>query len=345
MSKQKKKTSVRIRSELVMEIPCEMIETSLLSTPGWDKLNGCGGIVRDRQRAGGSKAPPVYDVPKGAKLPYDEHLERLNLSPQDPLVVIGARNLGNNLRIVAYQKGLGLLQLAGENADEGTRDYFCMCCMLNEKLEAHKLRFFDNHISQIDGEAVSESEAAVRWAISGQPLVWESATDMDLIIKNTYDLRHVWRIAAGEGERSQKGALVDELVTALVTTESTRVVTEMAAKHGLPRENDYLHSAIGLTSKNTIVIIQAHGSFEMIAEKLRNAGATHAIELEEGGSVSSHFVYKKGKQTQIGDSRIFASHYFRARASGLLVFKMLTRDGVDYIPTEEDSSLGLPTFM
>jgi len=265
------------------------------------------------------------------------------LSPNDPLIAIGARNLGNNLRIVAYQKGRGLLQLSGENANKGTRCYFCLCQMENGRLEGHALRFNDNHISQMDGEAVSDdSEAPVLWALSGQSLVWKGATDMDSIIQNTYDLRHRWRIVAGHGERSQEGALVDELITTLVTTESASAVSELAAQHGLSIEKDYLHSAIGLTSRNSIVICQAHGSFETVADRLRNAGATHAIELDQDGSVSTHFVYKKGKQKHISDSRIFSSHYFRARASSLLIFKMLLgQEGGKYVPTEEDSSLGV----
>ena len=187
-----------------------MIETALLSVPEWDKLNGCRGIVRDRPRRRPGEALPVYDIPKGAKCPYDDHLEQLGLSPQDLLIVIGARNLGSNLGIVAYCKELGLLQLSGENANEGARDYYCICCMADGGLEFHRLRFFGSRVSQIDGENVSDNEAPVLWALSGQPLVWESATDLGLIIESTYDLRHFYRIHAGEdrfGKRSQKAHL------------------------------------------------------------------------------------------------------------------------------------------
>jgi len=85
------------------------------------------------------------------------------------------------------------------------------------------------------------------------------------------------------------------------------------------------------------------GSYERVAETLSNAGATHAIELAQGGSVSTHFVYQQKRQSGLIDSRIFASHYFRACASALLVVKLLAegKHGAGaYVPVKEDSTLG-----
>lgn len=345
-----RRNAVRIRQELVIELPGQIVADAFLSVPKWESLNGHGGIVRDRPRAAivaPGKALPVFDVSSDAKLPYDVHLAELGLSPQDPLIVVGARNLGNNLRIVAYKKEKGVLQLVGEDADKGNRDYFCLCHMDGGGVEAHKLRFEGGWVSHVDGERVAhDTEAPIRWALSGQPLLWSGQTDEHAIILNTYDLRHFWRIPTGEGRfgaRGHMGDLVEELVTFLVENGDANALKEKATELGMQREKDYLHSAIGVSGEGNLVIAQLHGSFERVADRLRKAGATHAIELDEGGSVSTHFVYQKGKKKTIGDSRIFASHYFRAKASALIVFRLTFEEGGKnpYVPTEEDSNLGM----
>jgi len=341
-------TAIRIRQELVIEIPGPIIRDAFLSVPRWDSLNGRAGIVRDRPRAARvapGKPLPVFDVSSDAKPTYDVHLAELGLSPQDPLIVVGARNLGNNLRIVAYKKEKGLLQLLGEDADKGERGYACLCYMDGGSVKPHKLSFTGSRVSHVDGEAVPlDAEMPIRWALSGQPLLWDGHTDEDAIILGTYDLRHFWRIPTGEGRfgsRGHVGDLVEELVTTLVETGDANAVKRKAAELGMPREEDYLHSAIGVSEEGNVVLAQLHGSFEHVADTLSKAGATHAIELDEGGSVSTHFVYQKGKQETIGDSRIFASHYFRPRASALIVFRFAFVEGkTPYVPTEEDSTLG-----
>lgn len=345
-----KKEAIRIRQELLLEIPHQVLEAAILSVPEWDKLSGRAGIVRDRTR-GALIAPgrelPIRDFAQGVKLSYDEHLSRLGLCPNDPLVVIGARNLGNNLRIVAYRRGKGLLQLRGEEAHKGERDYHCLCCMDAGAVEAHTLRFREKgQISSVDGKQDSADDAAsIQWALSGQPLLWNGKTDLDTIILNTYDLRHIWKIRAGEGRfgaREEAGTLVEDLVTTLVESGDVDQVKKRAAKLKLPRENDYFHSAIGVSQEGNLVIAQMHGSFELVADRLKKAGAIHAIELEEGGSVSTHFINKRRAQETIGESRIFASHYFRPRASALLILKVALEEGnPPYVPTEEDSTLGL----
>ncbi|GAG96491.1 unnamed protein product, partial [marine sediment metagenome] len=171
---------LRLRQELMLEIPVQMLEKAFLSVPKWHELNGRGGIVRDRTRAS-QRAPgeplPIFDLAREGKPAYDQHLALLGLAPNDPLVVIGARNLGNNLRIVAYKKEKGLLQLFGEDADKGDRLYWCLCYMSQGNLEPHTLKFKEGRISAIDGMCVEfGSETGIIWALSGQPLLWEGRT-------------------------------------------------------------------------------------------------------------------------------------------------------------------------
>jgi hypothetical protein len=329
----------RLKQKLVAAIPREMIEEAYLSVPGWQELNGRGGIVRDHLRGRGKRLP-WYDLDSGAKLTCDEHLGRLGLAPDDPLLIVGARNLGNNLRVIAYKDQKGLLQVEGEAAGKGERSYCCLCRMDDGTLEAHELRFSGERICSIDGAAGGE-RPGIRWALSGQPLLWGGETDSDEIIRTTYDLRHYYRIPTGPGRfgaRSQEGAVAEEIITLLVETDDAGRVREYAAGLGLQPEESYLHSAVGLTASGDVIIVQAHGSFESVAEALRREGATHAIELDEGGSVSTHFVYKRDGQVSIAESRIFASHYFRDRASALLIFKLFQqKDDRPFVPVLEET--------
>ena len=270
---------VRIKQELLIKIPHCVIDNCFLSIPRWDILNGGGGIVRDRSRiskiAPGSSLP-FFGVPSDAKPEYDTHLNDLNLSVQDPIIVIGARNLGNNLRIIAYKKGKGLLQLLGEDTDKSKRDYFCLCYVGNGEMRPHKLRFANEQISHIDGRSVAkDKEEPIIWALSGQPLLWNRRTNLNNIILNTYDLRHFWRIPTGEdrfGAQGHTGDLVEELVTLLVDTGSVSAVKEKAEELHLQREENYLHSAIGVSSDGSLLIAQLHGSFESVARTLKKAG-------------------------------------------------------------------------
>ncbi|GAH10974.1 unnamed protein product, partial [marine sediment metagenome] len=134
------------------------------------------------------------------------------------------------------------------------------------------------------------SETGIIWALSGQPLLWEGRTDENAIILNTYDLRHFFRIPTGEGRfgaRGHTGGIVEELVTILVDTEDPEEVKQRATGLGLSTEQNYLHSAIGVSQDGNLIVVQLHGSFEGVADRLRSAGATYAIELDQGGSVST----------------------------------------------------------
>jgi hypothetical protein len=326
-----------------------MIERVFLSMPAWAAFSGRGGIVRDRIRQRRLKkrgALPVYDLPPDGKLAYDEHLSRLGLSAGEPLLVISARNLGNNLRIIAYRRGEALMQLLGEGAETGRRPYWCLCCVDGGRLEAHRLRFDADAIGEIDGRTGNRGRAGrIQWALSGQPLLWDGRFRSNDVLLNTYDLRHIYNTETGQGRhgaRSQEGHNAADLITTLVRTDSAAAVRQKAGQLGLRPERHYFHSAIGLDRRGDVVLVQCHGSFRRVAETLRAAGAAHAIELDEGGSVSAHLVYQPREGTQLQDHRILASHYFRPRASALLVFKLRAEQSPRglYLPVKEDADLG-----
>ena len=185
----------------------------------------------------------------------------------------------------------------------------------------------------------------LQWALSGQPLVWNGALGhRDEILAYTYDLRHFYAMPAaysGKERREERGGPARELITFwtqnshLPPKQLARKVAEEARRKRYPRERHYLHSAIGLTESSDPIVAQMHGSFEDVGKVLLAAGAQWAIELDEGGSVSTNL----GGHESIAAGRVFASHYFRPRGTALLVFTLRV-DPQERLPIRENSRLG-----
>lgn len=312
---------IELGQMIILRLPQELIEECHLSVPKWDELNGKVGLCRDRKRAGPGATLPYrgYDE-KNCLLPYEEHLDALNLKPEDAWLLIGIRNIGNNLRIIAWDRERGLLELDGENATTSARSYCCLCKANDGRLLIDELSFAGGKLSRSD----------LIWAASGQKLVWDGKpVAIDEIIPYTYDLRHVWRIpgtrVAGMG-RAYAGGLIEEMINEFMEVadwppqKAADKLIKFAMGKGYSRECDYLHSAIGISENGgTAIIVQRHGSFEKIAKTLIDVGAYRAIELDQGGSCSVMI----GGSSQFSPGRtIFASHYFRPTGLALLVFRL-----------------------
>lgn len=323
---------IDIGQKIVIRLPQELITDCHLSIPGWNELKGKNGYCRDKERAGQDPNAPTFVAGRDAQgnpllefrlpyrsydegmclLPYEEHLHRLGLKLEDLWLVIGARNLGNNLRIIGWRKDKGLLELNGENATK--REYHCLCKRKAKNLSVEKIKFSK------EGKPISElGESDLIWAISGQNLLWEGkGTDIGEIIPYTYDLRHVWEIPAGDPLEE----ITDKFmaVANLLPQEAVDELINFAASKNYKRQCNYLHSAVGVSEHGeTIIIVQQHGKFEDIAATLKRAGAYRAIELDQGGSCS---IMIGGTRSFSPGRIIFASHYFRPRALSLIVFRL-----------------------
>jgi len=311
---------------IVLKIPQRIMEGSWLSVPGWEKLKLTNGLCRDRIRASqdikftslGLKLPYRSYDEKSCLLPYYRHLEILDLKSDDLWLIIGMRNLGNNLRIIGWNRSKGLLELNSENATFG-REYCCLC-------KAEDGRLSINRVSFVNGMPNKEG---LIWAGSGQELVWEGKpAHIENIIPYTYDLRHVWQIpgkmAYKMGPHANRGALIEEMCDEFVSvmdstpSEVTRRLINLARAQGYERESNYLHSALGISEDGeTLIVVQRHGKFEDIAETLIRAGAYRAIELDQGGSCSIIM----GGSKDFNRGRIISSgHYFRPSGLSFLVF-------------------------
>lgn len=328
---------IDIGQKIVIRLPQELITDCHLSIPWWDELKGRNGYCRDKERASQDPNAPTFVTgsdPQGnplsmfrlpyrsydegiCLLPYEDHLQRLGLKPEDPWLVIGARNLGNNLRIIGWRRDKGLLELNGEDATK--REYHCLCKRKAKSLSIEKVKFSK------EGKPFSElGESDLVWAVSGQNLLWDGKTaDIEQIIPYTYDLRHVWEIPAGGPLEEMMDKFM--AVANLLPQEAASELMNFAASKNYRRECNYLHSAVGISEHGeTISIVQQHSRFEDIAETLKHADAYRAIELDQGGSCS---IMIGGTRSFRPGRIIFASHYFRPRALSLIVFRLSQLDG------------------
>jgi len=322
------RTNIEIGQMMVTIIPQQVIVDSWLSVPGWEHLAGTNGLCRDHIRA--SQDPAFdsatmklpyrsYEIDK-CLFPYEKHLEGVGLLPADNWILTGARNLGNNLRIVGWDSRKGLLELNGENSGSG-REYCCLCKSENGELSIERVSF-------PNGKPDSNN---LSWAVSGQELVWEGKpSSLEKIIPYTYDLRHIWKIPGGAvpsmGSRPYSGSKIEEMcdrfvnISDLPAREVASILLDFARREAYERENDYFHNTIGISrSGDSIILLQQHGSFETVAASLAHAGAYRAIELDQGGSCG---LIMGGDSAFSPGRLLIASHYFRPRGLSLLIFKL-----------------------
>lgn len=328
---------IRIAQMMVLRIPASLIAEAFLSIPKWEDLHGTTGFCRDSLRAAQDPGAPTevgdgapkYRLPyrgydyKCCALPYGEHLRLLELGAEDPFVLIGVRDLGNNLFRVAWHQERGLFELRGENASTSGKEYTCLCLDDQGRLRIERLQFTGG----------KPDRPGLIWCVSGPELVW-SAEQAPLwrSLGYFYDLRHYWRFAgetmAGMGSKAYRGADIEamcEYVSANAHRHPQEVLPELLQRgEGMPRERDYLLNAMGLSPEGDVIVVQRHGSVEDLAATLIHAGAERGILLDEGGSVSC--LMGGSKEDFPGGRTLLASHYHRPRGLALLVFKLRELD-------------------
>ena len=321
-------------------IPRHWIAGCDLSVPAWRYLNGGLGLCRDTIREG---APPKQELLKAPKrcydpicsVGYDRHLNLLGLSPADKFVLTGVRNLGNNLGIVAWDRMKGLFELLGENAAINGREYTCFCQTTNGELTIERLTFAAGKPNRKD----------LNWAVSGSELVWNNTpSPLWRVMAFDYDQRHLWktkfemdsgplRIGRVPIEEAARAAI--QLSNKFVETlhlppeEAARQITEVVTELNLERENNYLHSALGITKEGDVVLFQMSGSFEQISTVLTLFDVDKAIEMDQGGSCQITIGGDKELRTDAG-LPLFSSHHFRKWGLAVLVFRLNSLEFIDW---------------
>lgn len=312
---------------LVATLPRSLLAEPLLSIPAFETLRGGLGFCRDTVRARidpnwhGELPYRAYSVEPCLRS-YEKHLESLGLASADPWLLVGARNVGNNLGYVAWTRERGLLELYGEHAARG-RAYFCLCRTQERRLQLRSLRF--------TGREGAPDIPDLDWAVSGQPLVMNGeVVPLSRIAAEAYDPRHLWRLPGERmelmGPHPYRGREIERYADFWVERmhepweTAGRALVRYAEDHGWPRQRDYLQSAMGLTrDESTVIFVQRHGTYEEVAQTLLHAGAWNALELDQGGSCS--FVLGGSARFPTGRT-LLASHYFRPRALALLALRL-----------------------
>jgi hypothetical protein len=328
----------------VLKFPLSLMADCRLSFPAWDAVAKTNGLCRDNIRAQADTSPQQGASEKQLTarrpLPYrsydaevclvnhTRHLQEAGLKLDDPWFFVSARNLGNNLRIVAWVKGRGLFELNGEEAVSSGRVYTCLC-KTESGLGIDRLTFSAN------GPLIGKrAPKGLLWACSGQELVWDGKPNpVEKIIPYTYDLRHVWQVPVAEtpGADGLQGSSreLEEMIDLFVQLgncppeEMAKELIETAAEHGYERASDCLHNAVGITQDGReAVFVQCVGTFEDVAGRLIQAGAWRAIELDQGGSCLWMI-----SDRERSDGRVLAiSHYHRPRGLAAIVFRLRNMD-------------------
>lgn len=164
----------------------------------------------------------------------------------------------------------------------------------------------------------------------------DTAQPIEIIIPDDYDLRHVWEVkyemdlkGIGKSPIEKTAELLANKFVETMSLPSAQAAEEMiafATYLELRREQNYLHSALGITKEGNVMILQMAGSFEKVAGMLTLLGADRAIELDQGGSCC---VTIGGDREFETGRTLFGSHYFRPRGLSLLIFSLNNLDFID----------------
>ena len=318
---------VTVETRIRVDIPWNQLDAALLSVPHWGQVAGGQGFLRHGP-GGVTGRKRTYPYPESCP-PYREHAAGIPLEDGQVLLMLGARNLGNNLGFVAYHadRQPRVLHLAEEPYDR--QPYACLCWLEEDgraRLALETARFPDEgHI-----DLPWRKGARVRWAVSGQPILWDRRVpSLDELAGETYDLRHIFHLLDKEalaGTEEDKPlirrdiAALDELTRIYVEglrqgpAERGRRILAAAEEMGLVREEGYLHSSIGLR-RDGVVLLMSHGRLEDLGRAQHAAGAERAIVLDNGGSCGYYL-------SSLGTTFFASSTYFRPFAIAVLGLRL-----------------------
>ncbi|MEM4724338.1 MAG: hypothetical protein QXP01_04945, partial [Candidatus Hadarchaeum sp.] len=352
-------------------IPKEELEQSLLSMPGWKELaDRSYGVVRHRL----PEMPDTQELPasqdpgtsrwyksdgglKRYKVPPESHLEPvvplgpnhsvhgLNLldgdgNPTCRLILIGNRNLGNNLGFVAWhsEKQPKLFHLRGEffEHESGMPRVFTMLTAWKDgdlTIEPMTFKPTGNDYMPCLPQHHPRKEEDIAWCTYGQQVLREGkVVSIEDLIDQFYDIRHVFWFPIHQVGDAYCSAGEEEL-RALYAHYPERPQDLKEWKEALLRElrvgrprSRYFHNAVGV-SPDKIVILQRHGTPEEIGHWLREEGAENGLILDNGGSVFAWAWWAPREVVEVRNKKyirtgnvIFASPEWRPDTISLIAF-------------------------
>jgi hypothetical protein len=221
------------------------------------------------------------------------------------------RNCPQNDRCPIYSHLTGICQNKHELATSSMRPYYGIAHLSDGRLRPEALDFRKPVPSDI------------RYFSAGTVVLWEDKVcDDRMIVTETADPSHMWDLQADAANgspgkdvheadrlsalfRKFRHASADEAATALLSA---------ATGHG--RQTCYLHNALAVGG-DCVIIVVAHGSLEAIGSLCKQAGASHAVIMDNGGSVNIGL-----RRVGMPLRSIVESHYHRPLTITLCAFEL-----------------------
>ena len=314
---------------LIMQFPLDSLRTAALSYDH-ERLHGQPGMdLLTRQRG----------YPRECLWRPAEHLEvltRQHLVGSGFLVTQTFRNCPQNPRCPLYSREHGICQTAEEQVDRSERPYYGIGFFQDGRFRGCALGFRQKVPSDM------------LWWAGGVPVLWDGQVldaERAPMASEIADFCHVWQLRLRGPHRSEEDVARYLRLTAVFhehlhtpAEAASQAIRDEARSMGLKRENNYLHNAVGVSPDHLIVVV-AHGPLEQIGELARTAGATHALVVDNGGSVQIGF-RRPGPRTDL--TPLFQAPDFRQPTITLAAYE-LDWDDTQWIPLESDCRLGSST--
>jgi hypothetical protein len=325
------------------------IEKMFWSVPHWQTLSQspCNkGMVRHHVtrlknyiKHGTIDLKPLYS--EHAQNYLDHSNDPMGKTPK-PLLAWGTRNTFQNLGLPGWhsERTPRLLRRVDEPWNDWT--YHALCKFKDKSLKILALKFKSSQgdkepdtVEIMDDEQLEPQK--LEWAVTGQPLLWDGEVPpLALLAACTYDMRHIWHLQWEDWQDCKKDQeihtkLMETFMDLLTTSIEDRAaaLSRIAALHGLPITDAYLHSSVGLTEKNELVLLMCNGSLTDMGYAQKSLGSQRAILLDNGGSVGaaywSKYNWKKNKEwPNIKDSPVYIGNesYFRSKGHAVIVAEL-----------------------
>lgn len=222
-------------------------------------------------------------------------IENGRINPEKPMIVLSSRNTLANLRCGVFIQGVtdGFIAPEGEDPAKSLRPYHILGLRKNGKLEIAEMF------------PTADVLAGYFWAFSGVPILWQDNLYQRMITE-CGDHAHIWRLPRGNHPDANTATIaqwekVHDAFRKVLHSDresAASLINACVLTAGLAREKGYfLHNAIGVDEEGRLLQLSSMGSLEKLGIELYEMGATRAIMVDNGGSVSAWF-YPKGLQSE-----------------------------------------------
>ena len=313
--------SIQQRSTIV--VPTSIVERSILSYEH-DLLDGRGGIdliTRKREYLKEARPTPEEHIRR--------HEESGEITEGAPLICITMRNAHNNPRCPIWSREHGICQNVDEDVAGSERPYYVLGISREGRFSASKIQHPNIAPDGVDF-----------WA-AGIPVLWDSeVVGGDVFGPELGDFCHRWAFKRGGDHDMTADSKAIYSRMSDVYREHQNSPAELAARAidavapNLPRDVGYLHHAIGIDAAGSLVDVLANGSIESLGALAKEAGCTHAMIFENGGSCQVA-IRKPGGELE----PIFRSFYWRPPSIAVLIVEFKEGSARGRLPMAATGSL------